>query len=140
MNVSLHLLNAAMLINEYRQNLSVVRAREILGTLDGKRIAVWGLAFKPGTDDVRDAPSLAVIGACLAEGASVIAYDPLVHVLPEPFSSVRIGQSALSVLEGADALIVMTDWPEFSAMDMKDVHAVLPAAAIIDLRGVLRRE
>lgn len=87
---------------------------EALGDARGKRIAVWGLAFKPGTDDLRHAPSLPIIRRLLADGATVVAYDPVAmpkaqHVLAD----VQYAPSAQDALRDADALMVLTEWPEF---------------------------
>ena len=138
--VPLRILNAASEINEQRQRLPVQLLRTSLGDLTGKKIAMWGLAFKPGTDDIRDAPSLGVIEACINAGATVTAYDPLVRdAAILRFPSLRLASSALAALEGADALVVMTDWPEFSTISLGDVRTALGSPCIVDLRHVLKQ-
>ena len=137
-HVPLQILDAAMRVNADRQRLSVDRVRTALGTLSGKRIAIWGLAFKPGTDDVRDAPSLSVIDACLAEGAEIFAYDPLVRSLPGRYARVSFAPSAIEALHGADALIVMTDWPEFFTITRETIQKYIQWPSVIDLRGVIQ--
>lgn len=137
--VPLRILNAASEINEQRQRRPIELLQSSLGDLAGKQIAMWGLAFKPGTDDIRDAPALGVIEACLGAGATVIAYDPLVRdAAVLRFPSLQLAPSALVTLEGADALVVMTDWPEFSTFSRGDVQAALGSSNIIDLRHVLK--
>jgi UDPglucose 6-dehydrogenase len=134
----LRLLDAVLEVNTDRQHLSVERVRAMFGSLSGKHIAVWGLAFKPDTDDVRDAPALAVIASCCREGARVVAYDPFVKRLPSSFASVTHAPSAIDALHCADALIVMTDWPEFSSIHKVDIVSRVALNRIVDLRGVLR--
>lgn len=137
--VPLRILNAASEINEQRQHRPIELLQSALGDLSGKRIAMWGLAFKPGTDDIRDAPALGVIDACLKAGATVIAYDPLVRdAAVLRFPSLQLAPSAPAALDGADALVVMTDWPEFSAFSLSDVRSALRLPCVIDLRHVLK--
>lgn len=137
--VPLHILNAAAAVNEQRQRLPFDMLKSSLGDLAGKTIAIWGLAFKPGTDDIRDAPSLYVIDACLKAGAIVTAFDPLVRdaaVLQFPL--LQLAPSALAAVEGADALVVMTDWPEFSTHAKESIRGMLQSPCIVDLRHVLQ--
>ena len=137
-HVPLRILAATTAVNEERQALPYHRVVAALGSLDGKRIAVWGLAFKPGTDDIRDAPALAFIQRVLADGAHVVAYDPLVRALPEAYAQTRIAPTAVEALSGADALVVMTDWPEFSKYSPEDVLSHLSGTCVIDLRYALQ--
>lgn len=138
--VPLRILNAASDINEQRQHRPVELLKSALGDLSGKRIAMWGLAFKPGTDDIRDAPALGVIDACQKAGATVTAYDPMVRdAAVLRFPSLQLASAALAALEGADALVVMTDWPEFSTFSLGDVRSVLRSSCVVDLRNVLKR-
>lgn len=139
--VPLRILKATTEVNEQRQRRSVELLQSFLGDLAGKKIAIWGLAFKPGTDDIRDAPSLVVIEACLKAGATVTAYDPLVRdAAVQCFPALRLASSALVALEGADALVIMTDWPEFSSFSRSDVQTVLGSSCIVDLRHVLTEQ
>lgn len=135
--VPLRILAATTEVNVERQSLPYRRLLAALGSLQGKRIAVWGLAFKPGTDDVRDAPALALLRRCLADGAQVVAYDPLVKRLPEEFACVSLGADAIQAALGAHALVVMTDWPEFQQMNRAEILSVMNGACIIDPRYAL---
>jgi UDPglucose 6-dehydrogenase len=135
----LRILAATTAVNVERQLLPYRRLVEALGSLQGKRVAVWGLAFKPGTDDVRDAPALEVLKRCLADGAEVVAYDPLVKRLDQQYAAVVMGESALQALAGADALVVMTDWPEFFGIDRAAILRAMRGECIIDLRHALER-
>ena len=109
------------------------------GSLQGRRLAVWGLAFKPHTDDVREAPALALIRLLLEAGAEVAVYDPRAMdtaraVLGE---TVRYGADLYAVLEGADALVVATEWPEFRGADLARVRARLARPVVFDGRNCL---
>lgn len=138
--VPLRILNATSEVNEQRQRLPVELLQSSLGDLAGKKIAMWGLAFKPGTDDIRDAPALGVIESCLKAGATVVAYDPLVSdAAILRFPSLQLASSAPAALDGADALVVMTDWPAFSAFSFGDVQSALGSSCIVDLRHVLQK-
>lgn len=109
------------------------------GRLEGKRIAVWGLSFKPGTDDVRAAPSLALIRALLDGGATVSAYDPVAMSAAQAAMGERpvlLESSAISVCAGADALVVMTEWEEFRSPDFTALAANLRGRAVFDGRGI----
>ena len=112
-----------------------------LGDLAGKSIAVWGLAFKSGTDDMRDAPSHALIEDLLDAGATVRAYDPAAesaarkHYANE--SGVTILSSAADAINGADALAIAADWPEFRVLPLADLAAALSERIIVDGRNLI---
>ena len=121
-----------------------VLARKILarfgGKLSGRRIAVWGLAFKPNTDDVREAPSRVLIEELLAEGATVSAYDPVAMPAAKSALSglkgIAYAASPLDALDGADALAVVTEWQEFRSPDFEAIRARLKTPAIFDGRNL----
>ena len=104
-------------------------------------IALWGLAFKPGTDDVREAPSQVVIRALDERGARVRAYDPVASATARlalgAASRLEFAPSALAALEGADALVIVTEWKEFRSPDFDAMHAVMRQAVIFDGRNIL---
>ena len=110
------LLNAVIEVNELQKRRVIGKLERRLGPLRGKRIALLGLAFKPGTDDMREAPSLVLAGRLLSEGAEVVAWDPgrrrRAHL-----HGVEIAESALDALDGADAAVVVTEWPELRELD-----------------------
>jgi UDPglucose 6-dehydrogenase len=110
--------------------------------LKGKHIAVWGLAFKPYTDDIREAPSLENIRALLAEGASIKAYDPEARKNVEAImgNQISFGESLYDTLEGADALLVVTEWPEFRTPEFEKITALLKNKVIFDGRNVFEPE
>lgn len=104
--------------------------------LSGKKIAAWGIAFKANTDDTRASPSLEIVSRLLAAGAEVSSYDPVAK-LPQGFESVSQEDSPLSALKGADALIVLTEWPEFSTFDAPDFVQKMNKPLVFDTRRIL---
>lgn len=138
-SVPLRILEATTAINADRQTLSYRMLVDRIGNLQGKRIAVWGLAFKAGTDDIRDAPVLPLLRLLLADGAHVVVYDPLVRSLPMEFAAIKIENSAIEAIDHADALVVMTDWPEFSSYALMDLQRRVVLGLVVDLRFALSR-
>ena len=108
------------------------------GTLRGKHFALWGLAFKPNTDDIREAPALSIIAALLAEGATITAYDPeAMHNVKQTLGdTIGYANSQYEALVGADALIIATEWSEFRTPDFELVETRLPAKLIFDGRNL----
>ncbi len=109
--------------------------------LSGKKFAVWGIAFKPGTDDIREAPSITIMKHLLEQGAEVVAYDPVAHetchlVLGD---QITYADDPMHALDGADALIVCTDWDEFKHPDFEEVANRMKDRVIFDGRNVYRR-
>jgi UDPglucose 6-dehydrogenase len=107
------------------------------GSVSGKTIAMLGLTFKPNTDDMRDAPSLDVVPALQAAGATIVAYDPegmkeAAHLLP----GLVFADDAYSCASGADALVIMTEWDQFRALDLKRLSTGMKGKAVIDLRNI----
>jgi UDPglucose 6-dehydrogenase len=118
----------------------VVRQTEFLlgGSLASKTIAVWGLAFKANTDDTRDSPSLEIIERLKARGAKIRAFDPVAR--SQEKHSLVICDSAIEAATGSDALLVLTEWSEFSDVDPKSVKQVMAGEIIFDTRNLLNRE
>ncbi len=137
----LRVLAAVDQVNEAQKHVLGEKIRARFGSnLSGKRFAVWGLAFKPNTDDMREAPSRTLISDLLAAGASVCAYDPVAgHEAKRLFGDskgVEIAQSALEALRGADALAIVTEWQEFRSPDFDTIRARLKTPAIFDGRNL----
>ncbi len=129
------LFSATLRVNQ-AQPLRVVDALEKeIGGLDGAVVGVWGLAFKAGTDDVRYSLAIRVIDELAARGAAIVAYDPAVHVAPLPAGS-RLVRSALEAAS-ADALVVLTDWPEFASIDPLSFAQMLRRGVVVDGCNVL---
>jgi UDPglucose 6-dehydrogenase len=104
------------------------------GSLDGVRLGLLGLTFKAGTDDLRDSPALAVASLLAEEGARLTGYDPCVRADCGP---VRVLDSAEAVAEGADGLVVLTEWPEFAELDWPNLAAAMSHPVIVDTRNLL---
>ena len=114
------LLNAVIEVNELQKRRVIGKLEKHLGSLVGKRIALLGLAFKPDTDDMREASSLVLASRLQSEGALVRAYDPVAEqAARELLSSVEFADSAADALDGADAAVLVTEWPEFAELDWK---------------------
>jgi len=130
------LLNAVIEVNELQKRRVVAKLQRRLGSLRGKKVALLGLAFKPGTDDMREAPSLVLAGRLLAEGADVSAWDPvadgraLLH-------GVEIADSALAALDGADAAVLVTEWPDLLELDWAEAAERMRHRLVVDGRNVL---
>jgi len=133
------LLSAVMEVNELQKRRLVNKLKEHLGDLRGKTIALLGLAFKPNTDDMRDAPSIVLASRLLAEGAEVHAWDPLVRANPE-LAGVAIEETMLDALRGADAAVIVTEWPELEGLASPEVHEAMRTPLVIDGRNLLDPE
>lgn len=133
---SFQLLNAVIEVNELQKRRVIGKLERRLGSLRGKKVALLGLAFKPGTDDMREAPSLVLAGRLQAEGAEVSAWDPVADgsVL---LDGVRIAASALEALDGADAAILVTEWPELRELDWAEAGARMRQRVLVDGRNML---
>lgn len=131
------MLQATVEINN-AQRVSVIRKlQRELHTLKGRRIALLGLTFKPGTDDLRDAPALDIARRLLAAGAVVSAFDPVVKTLPDEFGAVRLTRDAYDAADRADAVVVATEWPEFCQIDPAGLRRVMNGDLVIDGRNFL---
>jgi UDPglucose 6-dehydrogenase len=124
-------------INQRRVEHFIEKIRKELWVLRGKKVAVWGLAFKPNTDDVRFAPSITLVKTLLAEGVAVRAYDPEATekaraIVPD----VVYCADAYHAAEGADAILIATEWDEFRRMDWKRLLSIVEQPLIIDGRNV----
>jgi UDPglucose 6-dehydrogenase len=108
------------------------------GSLKGKRFALWGLAFKPNTDDIREAPALSIINVLLKEGATICSYDPeaMPNVKQLVGDSIDYATSQYSALESADALLIATEWSEFRTPDFERIATLLPSKLIFDGRNL----
>jgi UDPglucose 6-dehydrogenase len=129
-------------VNDERKAAMVERvARALGGDLKGKSVGVLGLAFKPNTDDMRDAPSIPLIKGLIERGASVRAFDPVAREQAEKiFDQVEFTSDALAAARDADALVVVTEWDEFRALDLDEVAQVMRGKTLVDLRNVYDRE
>ena len=143
--IQMKVLRAVDQVNEFQATAFLQKLFEYFSSLEDKCIAVWGLSFKPGTDDVREAPSLPIVQQLLKKGAKVKAYDPMAmsnfpKALKVPTDSIEYPHSALHSLQGADALLICTDWPEFRIHPPSDFLSHMKHPAIFDGRNIYRTE
>ena len=133
------LLNAVIEVNELQKRRVIGKLKQHLGSLRGKSVALLGLAFKPNTDDTREAPSLVLAGRLVAEGADVRAWDPVADgraILPQA----TIHDSPLEALDGADAAVLVTEWPELVELDWAEAARRMRNALLVDGRNLLDPE
>ena len=131
------MLQSTVEINRSQRANAVRKLQRELHSLKGRRIALLGLAFKPGTDDLRDAPALDIAARLLASGATVSAFDPAVKTLPAELSDVRIADDVYAAADRADAVVVVTEWPEFRLIDPAGLRRVMRGTLIVDGRNCL---
>ena len=132
------MLQATVNINMAQRATAVRKLQRELHVLKGRRIALLGLTFKPGTDDLRDAPALDVARHLLAAGAVVSAFDPVVKALPEEFAPIRLGSDAYDAADRVDAVVLMTEWPEFRFIDAAALRRVMRGDLVVDGRNFLQ--
>lgn len=131
------LLQAVIEINTDRRSMAVNKLKEMVGDFKAKTIGVLGLAFKPNTDDMRDAPSLNIANELLKAGAKVKAYDPVaMGVAASLLPDATMCPDAYSAATGCDALIVMTEWNEFKALDLERIRDLMRSPKIFDGRNI----
>ena len=138
-NYDFKILKSIMLVNEKQKVKLIPQVKEYFnGDLKGKTIALWGLAFKPYTDDIREAPSLYNIKALKRAGAKVVVFDPeaMNNVKKEVGKKVKYASNMYEALEGADALMIMTEWPEFRTPDFSKMKDKLKNKVIFDGRNL----
>jgi len=137
---SLPVLDAVEQVNAEQKRVLATKIMKRFGKVSGKRIAVWGLAFKPNTDDMREAPSRVLIEELLENGATVAAYDPIAMSAAKAafadLKGVSFADSPMAALQGADALAVVTEWKEFRSPDFDEIKKRLKTPVIFDGRNL----
>ena len=131
-------LNAVIEVNELQKRRVIGKLTQVLGSLRGKRIALLGLAFKPNTDDTREAPAFVLAGRLLAEGADVVAWDPVAHA--DGLHGVEQVATVDDAVRGADAAVLVTEWPELADVDWAAVAAGMRTPFFVDGRNMLDPE
>jgi UDPglucose 6-dehydrogenase len=131
------IVEAVVEVNRRQRGVMVEKIERLVGDLQGKQIAVLGLSFKPETDDMRDAPAIDIIRALVEKGAHVRAYDPVAIkqarlALPE----IEYAEDEYEAVKGADALVFMTEWNQFRALNMERVRELMRAPKVADLRNI----
>ncbi len=140
---TMQVIEAVERVNEEQKSIVFEKLRGLLGDLRGRRIALWGLSFKPETDDMREAPALVVIDLLTAAGAEVAVYDPV--AMPEcrrriGSERVRYAQTMYEAAQGADAIALITEWKEFRMPDWKLLHRIMRGDALVDGRNIFDKE
>jgi UDPglucose 6-dehydrogenase len=137
----LRLVETTTQINDTRKKAMAGKVAQALGgNVAGKTIAVLGLTFKPNTDDMRDAPALDIVPALQALGAKVQAFDPEGHEARQLLTGVDFKAGPYEAAEGADAVVILTEWDQFRALDLDRLKDLMGAPVIVDLRNVYRPE
>ncbi|MFA4917486.1 MAG: UDP-glucose/GDP-mannose dehydrogenase family protein [Syntrophales bacterium] len=134
------LLSAVIEVNNLQREKFVSRVEEKLGNLKGRKMAVWGLSYKGGTDDIRESAAIDIVQRLFARGAEIVAFDPLAVDRAREVLSDQIvfAPTAVDAVDGADALLVLTDWPEFREMSFETVNAKMLSPIIFDGRNLLQ--
>jgi len=140
-NYDFEILQAVEHVNERQKVRLFAKMKQHFGSLRGKRIAVWGLAFKPKTDDMREAPAIGIIKDLLHDGANVRAYDPVakaeaMKVLPD----ITYADDEYTAVTGADALVFVTEWNQFRALDLLRMRDLMKSPKVADLRNIYEPE
>ncbi len=135
--VDFSLLKEVERVNSSRIKRFIEKVQDVLWSLKDKKLALWGLAFKPNTDDIREAPSIKIVSALLEHGAKVYAYDPkAMENFKRFFPKINYGNSMYDVLKDADALLIITEWEEFVKANLFKVKNLMKLPIIIDGRNV----
>ena len=142
MGAPIRIVETVAAVNAQRKRAMAGKVLEACGgSVAGKRIALLGLAFKPNTDDMRDAPSIDIVAALEEAGAHIAAYDPESMAQARPLmEKVIFCKDPYECVQGAQALVIVTEWDAFRALDMKRVKAALAAPVVVDLRNIYRPE
>ena len=133
-----HIVEAVMAVNDARKEGMAKKIETAFGGLKGKTVAVLGLTFKPNTDDMRDAPSLVILPYLQKAGATVRAYDPEGRKEAAKHLTVDFRDDAYDALQGADGVVILTEWNEFRALDFAKAKAALKTPLMVDLRNIYR--
>jgi UDPglucose 6-dehydrogenase len=138
-NVETLVVDAVIKANDRQRQAMIQKIEKLVGELNGKRIAVLGLSFKPETDDMRESPAIEIINEMQKRGAKVRAFDPVAmneakHSLPD----IEYAKDEYDAIAGADALVIITEWNQFRALDMQKVKSLLRSPRIVDLRNVYK--
>ncbi len=137
--MNLEIVSAVIGVNEARIPKSLAKVREALGgSFEGKAVGLLGLAFKPNTDDLRESPAIRILEQMLAEGATVRAYDPVAMDVARAkgYENVQFCKDEYCAAEGADVLVVATEWNQFRGLDVERIKGLLREPVVVDLRNV----
>jgi UDPglucose 6-dehydrogenase len=135
--VETRIVDAVIEANERQRDAMIAKIEKLVGDLAGKRLGVLGLSFKPETDDMRESPAADIINAVRAKGAEVKAFDPVaMEEAKHCLDGVEFARDEYDAIDGADALVIVTEWNQFRALDMQRVKGLLKSPKIADLRNI----
>jgi UDPglucose 6-dehydrogenase len=132
------IVEAVIQVNEARKHEMARKIDEAFGGVSGKTVAILGLTFKPNTDDMRDAPSLVIVPDLQAKGATIKAFDPEGEREARKLLNIELAKSAYDAIEGADGVVILTEWNEFRALDITRVKSLLKRPLMVDLRNIYK--
>src|SRR3989338_574526 len=136
-SVECSILDAVDKVNLFQRKLVFEKIKSLLGSISGKKVAVWGLSFKPKTDDMRDAPSIDIIRSLQLMGAKITAFDTVaVENSRKILLNVEYAEDMYSALDGSDALVVITEWNEFRNPDFSRMKSLMKSPNIVDARNI----
>jgi UDPglucose 6-dehydrogenase len=131
------ILPEVLAINRHQRYLFVEKVKQTIGSLRGKSLAVWGLSFKPNTDDLREAPSLSILPALISAGAKIRVYDPV--SMPKArrlFGKAKFCRNPYEAAQGSDAILILTEWNEFKQVDFQKLKSIVKQPLLIDGRNM----
>lgn len=135
--VETRIVDAVIEANERQRDAMIPKIEKLVGDLKGKKIGVLGLSFKPETDDMRESPAIEIIHTLIKRGATVRAFDPVAMEEAKHFvNGIEYASDEYDAIDGADALVIVTEWNQFRALDMEKVKRLLKAPKIADLRNI----
>jgi UDPglucose 6-dehydrogenase len=139
--VETRIVDAVIDANEHQRKAMLPKIEKLVGDLSGKSIGVLGLSFKPETDDMRESPAIDIIHSLISRGARVRAYDPVaMDEARDYIDGIEYATDEYDAIRDADALVIITEWNQFRALDMEKVKQLLKAPKIADLRNIYEPE
>ena len=131
------IVDAVIEANERQRDAMIPKIEKLVGDLDGKRIGMLGLSFKPETDDMRESPAIEIVAELIKRGASIKAFDPVAMEESKHYiSGIEYAHDEYDAIAGADAMVIVTEWNQFRALDLERVKSLLTAPKIADLRNI----
>jgi len=125
-------------VNDARKIAMAEKIDQAFGGVKGKTVAILGLTFKPNTDDMRDAPSLVIVPDLQERGATIRAFDPEGAAEARKLLNIELCKDAYDALDGADGVVILTEWNEFRALDVSRVKSLLKRPLMVDLRNIYK--
>jgi UDPglucose 6-dehydrogenase len=134
----IRIVEAVTAVNDDRKHAMAAKIEAAFGGVSGKTVAILGLTFKPNTDDMRDAPSLAIVPDLQNMGATIRAFDPEGAKEARKLLNIELCRDAYDALDGADGVVILTEWNEFRALDIARMKSLLKRPLMVDLRNIYR--